>query len=927
MPMRLPLLVVATFVGIFPGWVEAANCPIPGFNFAAFGDNGISVQNGNTDSWDSTLGPYATSTCTSLPPCVGSVATNNPASGGISLGPNGSISGQCQIGAGGVTGNITPNNSNCSSLGVESGALSLPVPSLPGSLTGALGVITNNATIATAGSYSMTSLSLSGNKALVVTAGPVVVYLTGSGNVMSLSGNAAIVNSTLDPTKLIFMCTSSAPQTISVVGNGSAYYAIYCPKADVTITGNGAIFGAVVAKSVSWSGNNGFIHYDKALSNVTTSQLACTTNEVSRATPIVATIAGQSHVVQGTFVPTTGTAKTILTTTDVASFEFPYIEGHMRARVASTVTTTSSTFSSGTITLDAANGIPTVTTSGCGLGTNSSFSASCRNVFTNINTPSNGLTTFGGAPSSRLTLFKDSNATAIGQRIAPAGTGANQVPNITNTEWQTIVRRVLKGKTNGTVSTLGGVDRSTVAMIGPSSVAGVNTRPTMIYFGGADGMLHAVCAGTGGTTASQSNICPTTMPDGSSPPNGVVPGTELWAFIPRVQLPLIRVNKQRIDGSVRVVDAFGAFPDPSTGATTTERSFRTILTFQTGYVDTALGGGAAVYALDVTDPAKPILLWEYTTPSTTGAQLGAGLAMHAGPTVVKGAIVNLAVAATNNGGSGGAGFVVNGLSLETGAPIWSSPFSYLYAGPRPSNSTYDGQIPTTGIPAGGVGVDLTGGGFTTDIVAGDLYGNLWRLAASTGANTTANNRPLFSFNTDRHPIGGLPAILDNGSKVAVFASGAYADPSGAAMWTTTGQRLMGVKLSGTTSLTESSPGLAFNSPLTNVNEKVASQVLVVGTEIFITTDTADINASGYGTTGATTGSAYSFNFGSQTPSITFISTVRGGASSLAFNSSNQTMVAGTADQTQRLVNLASTTGTTVDYMKQNKLTRLIWLGR
>ncbi len=919
-------VLVAALVAFVPARADAAGCPIPGFTSAAFGDTGVSVQNGNTDSWDSTLGNYNTSKCTSMPPCVGSVETNNPASGAISLGPNGSVTGQCTIGAGGATGNITPNSGNCGTLGAQSANVALPVPTLPGTLTGALGVVNNTTTINAAGSYSMTSLSLAGNKSFNVNAGPVVIYLTGSGNVLSLAGNGAISNNTLDPTKLIFMCTSSAtPQSISVVGNGNAYFAIYCPKADITITGNGAIFGAVVGKSVSWSGNNGFVHYDKALANLTTNQLTCTTNEVSRATPIVATISNQSHVVQGTFTPTTGNPKTILSVADVASFEFPYIQGHMRARVASTVTTTSTAFSSGTITLDAANGIPAVDPAGCAFGTNNSFKGSCRNVFTNINTPTNGLTTFTGDPMSRLTLFKDSNATAIGQLIAPAGNGANQVPNITATEWQTIVRRVLKGQANGTASALGGVDRSTVAVIGPSSFAGVNTRPTMIYFGGADGMLHAVCAQTGGTTASQSNICPTTMPDGSSPAAGVLPGTELWAFVPRVQLPLIRVNKQRIDGSVRVVDVFGAFPDPSTGAASTTKSWRTILTFQTGYTDGALGSKPAVYAFDVTDPAKPILLWEYSTPSTSGPQLGAGLAMHAGPSLVSGAITNLAIAATNNGGSGGAGFVVNALSLETGAPKWSSPFSYIYANPRPSGGTHDLQIPATGVPGGATGVDLEGTGFTSDIVAGDLYGNLWRIDAATGSNPVASSKPLFTFSTDRHPIGALPAILDNGNKVAVFASGAYADPSGAASWTTTGQRLIGVKIASTAMSTEGTAGLPFNAALSNSNEKVSSQVLVVGTQVFVTTDTADVNASGYGTTGATTGAAYSFDTGSQTPSLTFISTVRGGASSLAYNTSNQTLVGGAADQTQRLASTANANGTSVDYQNKSKTSRMMWL--
>jgi len=915
--MSRSTLWLALFVSALPSIADAGGGPVPGFEFAAFGDAGISMGNGNTDSYNSdsynsTLGTYATSKCSLIGPCVGSVATNNGASGGISLGPNADVEGECQIGAGGTTANITPNSSKCSSQGVAGANKTMSIPTLPSTLTGVYGAISTSLTIPGAGAYSMTSLSLAGTEHLDVNAGPVVIFLTGSGNVLGMSGTAAINNNTQLPSNLVFMCTGTSPQTIDVVGNGNAYYAIYCPKADITIAGNGTIYGAIVGKSVTFNGNNGYVHYDKALANYTSYAISCTTNEVSRATPIVATVSNQSCVFQGTYEPATAAAKTILTIADVANFEFPFIEGHMRARVAATINSTASSFSGGTSLFDAATALPPVVTAGCALGSNSSFTSSCRNVFTNTNTtPSSGTTTFTGAPQSRITLFSDTNATAIGQLIAPAGTGANQVPNIGASQWQTIVRRVLAGVASGTMARLGGVDRSTVAVIEPSTLAGVSTRPTMTYFGGADGMLHAVCTTTGGTTASATNICSTL-------------GRELWAFVPRVQLPLIRVNQQRLDGSVRVVDAFGDFPNPTTGATSGVKSWRTILTFQTGFSNSTLGSRPAVYALDVTDPAKPILLWEYTTPTTSGPQLGVGLAMHAGPSIVSGTITNLAIAQTNNGGTGGAGFVVNGLALETGAQKWASPFSYIYTSPRPSTNAYDGAIPATGIPGGVVGVDLANTGFTSDVVMGDLYGNLWRLGAGTGTNTTVpSNQPLFSFSTDRHPIGALPAILDNGNKVAVFGSGGYADPSGATQWTTTGQRLIGVKLAGTSPLTDSSITLAINQPL-STSDKVSAQVLVVGTEVFITTDTSNINASTYGTNGATTGNAYRFNIAEQAPQITLVNALAGGASSLTNNGT--TLYAGASGKTQQLAsNATSTTGTSVDYTANQKPTRLVWL--
>ena len=116
--MRTELALVALAVVAMAGEARA-QCKVPGFDFAAFGDSGISMGNGNTDSYDSGGGPYASTVCTSTPPCLGGVGTNNAASGGISLGPNASVRGGCQIGAGGSTANITPNGNKCDSQSVQ----------------------------------------------------------------------------------------------------------------------------------------------------------------------------------------------------------------------------------------------------------------------------------------------------------------------------------------------------------------------------------------------------------------------------------------------------------------------------------------------------------------------------------------------------------------------------------------------------------------------------------------------------------------------------------------------------------------------------------------------------------------------------------------------------------------------------------------
>ncbi len=862
----------------------APGCPVPGFNLAAFGDVSVSVGNGNTDSYDSALGTYAATKCTGAG-CIGGVATNGSGSGAVSLGPNASVKGACIIGATGATANITPNASKCNSTSAAGSVITLPVPTLPTVGVTALGAITNSTTIPGAGVYSASSVNLAGQKSLNLAAGPVVIYLTGSGSVLSLSGQAAINNNTQRPTNLVFMCTSNSPQTISVVGNGNAFYAIYCPKADITIAGNGTIFGAVVGKTVNFNGNNGFIHYDAALATYANSQIVCNAIEVSRSSPVIATVSNQSALVQGTFTTPTASLATITNIASVPLFTFPYFQGHMRARVASTVGTTSTAFSSGTILFDAAapGKIPTPVNAGC-----TAKNGTCRNVFTNTAAPAADGTSF----HPTMVQLNDPNASAIGSLIAPA----TVVQGITPAHWKTIVQKVVASK-------LGGVDRSTPAVIGPSPTAGVGTRPTIAYFGASDGMIHAVCASTGGTTPSQSNICPSL-------------GTELWAFLPRTQLPLIRTNTARIDGSPSVSDVFGDFTNnPATGT----KSFRTILTFQTGF---STGSKPAAYAIDITDPASPVLLWEYTTPTQPAAlDFGTGLTVATGAVRSANKLTNIAAFQTTNGGSNAVGVVTTALAHETGTKLWQ--FTYAYPTP-PRGVAADLPLPSTGIPGGAVAVDLANQGTVTDIVFGDLFGNLWRLNAQDGTSRNGANTPLFSFTTNKHPIGARPAIFSDGSQqFAAFASGGYVDPS-TTSWSTSTQFVIGVKLSSTapTPVSEATAAcatcaVAFKQTLSGANG--FSQVLVVGTKLFLTTDQADLNLSTYGGT-SNTGRVMTVDL---TTMVATTSTLNSGGSSLV--SSGSTLYSSSSNGQQTLATTATPGGSSVNAVAVAKMIRRLWL--
>ena len=61
--------------------------------------------------------------------------------------------------------------------------------------------------------------------------------------------------------------TPGTRQTIEIDPPGNIFATFYAPSADITVAGNPDIFSAIVGRSFSGNGNNGF-HYDKALNQV-----------------------------------------------------------------------------------------------------------------------------------------------------------------------------------------------------------------------------------------------------------------------------------------------------------------------------------------------------------------------------------------------------------------------------------------------------------------------------------------------------------------------------------------------------------------------------------------------------------------------------------------------------------------------------------
>ena len=908
MTLRHAWLGLAVLVLAHGRTADADSC-VPGFDYGAFASCNIKMSGGGvTNSYDSSIGSYAVSQST--PASNGNLGENCSSADSIVLtGSTTDVNGDIAVGPGGTPGSVisTSGGAQYSTSSTLSSSLTLTSVTVPptGSNLGDLSCSTNCSPISNntyhdvkvtsgatltlnASTYVMDSLSLSGNSFISVGSAPIIVYLTcinTTNNALDLSGGT-VANSTQKSTDLVFMLASTCA-TAKISGGTSASYAIYAPDTDVTITGGGAIYGAVVAKSVTNTGGSS-IYYDKALKNFVGGGFACTSTEVSRASPVVATISSSTAVVQGTYETPTGLATTLSNAASISTWSFPWLKGHVRARVAN-ASLTSASFSSGTVLFDAgaSGNIPTAITT-C----NAPYTGSCRGIFTNTNTTSSTGRTFGSALDVKVLDYSNSTTSAA--------IGAKIVSGLTSTNYSDIIKKIQQAP-------LGGVDRSTVAVIQSSTFAGNGNRPTIAYFGSLDGMLHAVCASTGGTTATSTSVCPSL-------------GKELWAFLPRVSLPLLKNNVGRIDGSMRVTDVYGDF---TSGTGTGTKSWRTILTFQTGF---GVGTTPATYAIDVTDPASPSVLWEVTAPGTSpdSIDIGTGLTLSEGPVLINGKTRNITAVQTNNGGSASAttaGVSVAGIDTETGNELWQ--FEYAYPSP-PRGSSADLPMALIGIPGGAVGADLSGYGYFTDFVFGDLYGNLWRIDASTGTSRNGANTPLFSYSTNKHPIGAPPAIYNNGGvQYAAFATGGYADPTSTA-WTTSSQRILAVKLSYTGTTLDETSGVTGNIPINQTfsgnaaSDKGYAQILVVGGQLFVTSDSSDVNLSTYGTSGNVTGHLTTINIGGGPTTVVDMTPVANGAGSVV---NNATDVYGA----YKLTASNGSTGTSVDLTSAAKVTRNLWL--
>lgn len=254
----------------------------------------------------------------------------------------------------------------------------------------------------------------------------------------------------------------------------------------------------------------------------------------------------------------------------------------------------------------------------------------------------------------------------------------------------------------------------------------MKTRSGAVYVGSNDGMLHAFDAAN---------------------------GQELWAYIPRPVLPNMHAlaDRKYADNHQFFVDntpEVGEISVPCTPVfpATTCNPWKTIL------VGGLNRGGNSYYALDITDPASPKFLWEFTA-STMGYSYG-------NPRITKlkdGTWVVMLTSGYNNADDKGYLYVVN---AQTGALIRS-----FTADPGTGKK---GNLARISAHAKTADTNNT----VTAVYGGDVLGNLWRFDVNGDMGASGyDTQLLVSFQDasgNPQPITAKPTVATVDGQTVVY---------------------------------------------------------------------------------------------------------------------------------------------------------------
>ncbi len=239
---------------------------------AAHGKGAISlIGNAWTDSYNSNNGAYNVG---GNRYANGDISSDGTTGSIISVASNSTVNGKAMSGPGSVAGAIQNSGTITGTQGTEPSPWNLPLSTIPAGVTnlGNLSLSGNPhgdcSYTLSEGTYWFSSISVTGNAKLCLS-GAVKIYVTGSvdigGNGVATANNKPpnfLLYGTVDPNNAANKCTS-----VSIHGNGDFHGAVYAPDADISVVGNGGVYGALTGNTVSINGNGG-LHYDEALGNL-----------------------------------------------------------------------------------------------------------------------------------------------------------------------------------------------------------------------------------------------------------------------------------------------------------------------------------------------------------------------------------------------------------------------------------------------------------------------------------------------------------------------------------------------------------------------------------------------------------------------------------------------------------------------------------
>lgn len=328
-------------------------------------------------------------------------------------------------------------------------------------------------------------------------------------------------------------------------------------------------------------------------------------------------------------------------------------------------------------------------------------------------------------------------------------------------------------------SVLGDALESQPAFVGPSLFpypypgyaefkASTTSRGGTVYMGTNDGMLHAFASDT---------------------------GQERWAYVPSMIIPNMwkLADKQYADRHTNFVNGSPVTADICTANCANAYNAATPGTnpvWKTILVAGLNGGGRGYYALDITNPSSPSLMWEMTTTAGIGVVKDNDLGYTFGQPVVTrkadGTWVVLVTSGYNNG--------TDSPTRVSGSFVANSPAGdgrgYLYvlnAATGAIISKISTGVGTPGVPSGLAKIS----GFNTEpvgnrvsyVYGGDLKGNLWRFdindastAAVVGTGSAFRFATLFSDTggATPQPIMTTPVLGKiNNNRVVFIGTGKY----------------------------------------------------------------------------------------------------------------------------------------------------------